>query len=76
MARIELDPNWKKLDVPGDDSPSARIIGNQLQELLTGRRSRRSAEGEQELGLRTYAEARQTSIGTARSRQGREVRPL
>ncbi len=35
MARIELDPNWKRLDVPGDDSPSARIIGNQLQELLT-----------------------------------------
>ena len=35
MARTELDLNWKKLDVTGDDSPSVRIMGNQLQELLT-----------------------------------------
>ena len=35
MGRTELDPNWKKLDAPGDESPSARMIGTQLQELLT-----------------------------------------
>ena len=35
MARTDLDLNWTRLDVPGDDSPSAHIIGNQLPELLT-----------------------------------------
>ena len=35
MARTELDLNWKGIDVLGDESPTARNMGNELQELLT-----------------------------------------